>query len=81
MPGASCSVPAVVRKRVEAQGFLNLDDRTIAQINYWLRLSLSVCMTWTAIGTALGFPCHDLDAAALRAASREYRPGPVPEVR
>ena len=42
-----------VRRRVEAQGFLGLDDRTVDQINYWLRLSPAICMIWTAVGTAL----------------------------
>jgi hypothetical protein len=46
---------SVTRKtRIEAQGFLALDDRTLAQINYWLRLSPAICMAWTAVGTALG---------------------------
>ena len=42
-----------VRGRIEAQGFLGLDDPTIQQINFWLRLSPAICMTWTAVGTAL----------------------------
>ena len=42
-----------VRDRMEAQGFLGLDDRTIKQVNYWLRLSPAICMIWAAIGTAL----------------------------
>lgn len=46
-------VTPTVRRRVEAQGFLGLDDRMIGQINYWLRLSPAICMIWVAIGTAL----------------------------
>ncbi len=42
-----------VRARIEAQGFLGLDDHTLSQINYWLRLSPAICMIWAAIGTAL----------------------------
>lgn len=42
-----------VRGRVEAQGFRGLDDQTIRQINYWLRLSPAICMAWTATGTFL----------------------------
>ena len=42
-----------VRSRVEAQGFLGLDDRMIGHLNYWLRLSPAICMIWAAIGTAL----------------------------
>lgn len=41
------------RTRIEAQGFLDLDDRTLSQINFWLRLSPAICMVWAAVGTAL----------------------------
>ena len=41
------------RERIEAQGFVGLDDRTLLQINYWLRLAPAICMGWTAIGTFL----------------------------
>jgi len=44
---------ATTRDRIEAQGFLGLDDRTVCQINYWLRLAPAICMVWTAVGTAL----------------------------
>ena len=44
---------ATKRNRVEAQGFIGFDDRTVAQINYWLRLSPAICMAWAAMGTAL----------------------------
>lgn len=47
------SVTAVDRRRIEAQGFLGLGDREIAQIKFWLRLSPAICMTWAACGTAL----------------------------
>ena len=43
----------VIRRRIEAQGFLGLDDRTVGHLNYWLRLSPAICMIWAAIGTAL----------------------------
>jgi Domain of unknown function (DUF4395) len=42
-----------MRSRIEAQGFLGLDDRMIGRLNYWLRLSPAICMIWAAIGTAL----------------------------
>ena len=42
------------RERIEAQGFVGLDDRTLSQINYWLRLAPAICMAWTALGTMLG---------------------------
>ena len=43
----------VTRSRIEAQGFLGLDDRIIDELNYWLRLSPAICMIWAAIGTVL----------------------------
>ncbi|SRR5712691_4723504 len=46
-------ISATARARIEAQGFVGLDRRTLTQINYWLRLSPAICMVWTAIGTAL----------------------------
>lgn len=46
-------ISATGRTRIEAQGFLDLDDQTLSQINYWLRLSPAICMVWTAVGTAL----------------------------
>jgi hypothetical protein len=46
----------VMRSRVEAQGFLGLDDQTVGQLNYSLRLSPAICMIWAAIGTALQSP-------------------------
>src|SRR5262249_50290832 len=36
----------VTRSRIEAQGFLGLDDRIIDELNYWLRLSPAICMIW-----------------------------------
>lgn len=46
-------VTATARARIEAQGFVGLDTRTLAQINYWLRLAPALCMAWTAVGTSL----------------------------
>jgi len=42
-----------VRGRIETQGFLGLDDRTIHQVNFWRLLSPAMRMTWTAVTTAL----------------------------
>ena len=42
---------ALVCGCIEAQGFLGLDGRTIQAVNFWLRLSSAICVTWTAIGT------------------------------
>lgn len=46
-------IPSTTRNRLEAQGFVGMDDRTLTQINYWLRLSPAICMVWAAIGTTL----------------------------
>ena len=50
------NVSAVMRERIEAQGFCGLDDRFLSQINYPLRLAPAICMVWTATGTALASP-------------------------
>lgn len=50
------TVSATVRERIQAQGFCGLDDDTCAQVNYPLRLSPAICMTWAAVGTALASP-------------------------
>lgn len=47
-------ISPTTRSRIEAQGFFGYDDRALAQINYWLRLSPAICMVWAATGTALG---------------------------
>jgi hypothetical protein len=47
------AMPPFVRDRVEAQGFLGLEDQMIRRLNYWLRLSPAICMIWAAVGTAL----------------------------
>jgi hypothetical protein len=46
----------LVRSRIETQGFVGLDDRTLSQINYPLRLAPAICLVWTAAGTALASP-------------------------
>ncbi len=40
-------ISITTRRRIEAQGFVGLDDDTLAQINYWLRLAPAICMIWT----------------------------------
>src|SRR5262249_58212446 len=48
---AMSDITTRTRDRIEAQGFVGLDDRTLSRINYWLRLAPAICMAWTAIGT------------------------------
>jgi hypothetical protein len=44
------------RKRIEAQGFADISDLQVAQLNYWLRFSPAVCAIWTAIGLYFASP-------------------------
>src|SRR5438046_6540271 len=46
----------VTRRRLEAQGFVGLDDVTLAEAGPWLRLAPAICAAWAALGTALGSP-------------------------
>ncbi|WP_447983864.1 DUF4395 family protein [Nitrospira sp. Nam74] len=46
-------ISTIGKARIEAQGFVDLDDQTLAQVNYWLRMSPAICMLWGAVGTAL----------------------------
>lgn len=50
------AISETTRKRIEAQGFVRLDDDRLRAINYWLRFSPAVCMTWTAAGVVLASP-------------------------
>src|SRR5688572_14849300 len=50
------TVSAKTRNRIEAQGFVEITDDEIRQINYWLRLAPATCMTWTAVGVVLASP-------------------------
>jgi hypothetical protein len=50
----TCS--AVTRRRLEAQGFLALEDAAIAEVGPWLRLVPALCAAWAAVGTGLGSP-------------------------
>ena len=50
------TVSAVVRKRLEAQGFCNLDDATLDELAPWLRWSPAFCAIFMAIGVALKSP-------------------------
>ena len=45
-------ISPTARSRIEAQGFLGLDEKTMARIDYWLRLAPLTCLVWTAVGTA-----------------------------
>jgi hypothetical protein len=49
-------ISATRKARIEAQGFVDLDEGTLAQIDYWLRVSPAICMLWVGVGTALSSP-------------------------
>lgn len=49
-------VSAVVRRRLEAQGFCNLDDATLGELAPWLRWSPALCTVFMALGVALQSP-------------------------
>jgi hypothetical protein len=40
--------------RLDAQGYVNVDRRTMAQLEPWLRWSPALCASIMAVGTALG---------------------------
>ena len=50
----TCSDSDSRRRLAEMQGFTGLDDRTLSQLDPWLRFAPALCMTWAAVGTALG---------------------------
>lgn len=50
------TVSATIRKRIVAQGFCDIDDEMMAQVNYPLRLAPALCLAWTAVGAALESP-------------------------
>lgn len=45
---------AVQRRRLEMQGYPDLDDRTLAEIGPWLRLAPALCAGLVAAATLLG---------------------------
>lgn len=47
---------ATVRKRLEAQGFCNLDDTTLGELAPWLRWSPVFCTIFMVLGVALKSP-------------------------
>ena len=44
------------RRRLEIQGFVDVEERTLAETASWLRLALALCTVMAAAGTALGSP-------------------------
>lgn len=44
------------RHRLEIQGFVSLDDKTLAEVAPWLRLSPALCTVLIGLGTILASP-------------------------
>ncbi len=67
---------AVVRRRLEAQGFLGLDEVGIAEIGPWLRWSPALCAVFMATGTILASPpmLWTMAAIALLGATLPFHP-------
>lgn len=49
-------INSIVRKRLEAQGFCNLDDDALGELAPWLRWSPEICALIMIIGVALQSP-------------------------
>jgi Domain of unknown function (DUF4395) len=66
----------VVRRRLEAQGFLGLDEVALAEIGPWLRWSPVLCAVVMAIGTIFASPpiLWGLAAIALLGAALPFHP-------
>jgi hypothetical protein len=47
---------ATTRRRLEIQGFVGLDDRTLTETGPWLRLAFALCTVLAAIGTVYASP-------------------------
>lgn len=50
------SISPVTRRRLETQGFVDLDDAMLAEVGPWLRFSPAICTVLMGLGTALASP-------------------------
>lgn len=50
------TVSTTIRRWIEMQGVIGLDDAALAEIGPWLRLAPAVCSTLIAVATFLGLP-------------------------
>ena len=62
------TISATTRKRLEIQGFVGLDDDTLAEVAPWLRFSPVVCTVWMGLGTVFASPVALMDTCAIRGA-------------
>lgn len=56
---------ATIRRRLEAQGFCDLDDATMRELSPWLRWSPALCTIVMAAGVALRSPAVLWSLAAI----------------
>ena len=70
------AVSRIIRHRLEAQGFCDLDDAAMTQLAPWLRWSPALCTTIIAVGVALRAPLvlWGLAAIALLGAALPFHP-------
>ncbi len=50
------AISTVTRKRLEIQGFCDLDDAVLSEVEPWLRFTPALCATLMGLGTALALP-------------------------
>jgi hypothetical protein len=50
------TISATTRRRLEIQGFVGLDDQTLAETGPWLRLTFALCTGLAAIGALFASP-------------------------
>ena len=69
-------IAPATRRRLEIQGFVGIDDATLAEVAPWLRFSPAVCTVWMATGTVLASPVllWTLAAIALLGAILPFHP-------
>ncbi len=67
---------SVVRSRLEAQGFCNLDDAAFAELAAWMRWSPAICSIITVLGVSLNSPTilWSLAAVAFLGAILPFHP-------
>ena len=50
------AISETTRRRLDIQGFVDVDDETLAEVGPWLRLAFGGCAILAAIGTILASP-------------------------
>ena len=50
------AISETTRRRLDIQGFVDVDDETLAEVRPWLRLAFGGCAILAAIGTILASP-------------------------